>query len=96
MIIRSVRHRGLRRLLAEDDDRFLKLGLASRVRKILTILVLADEMDEFLADAPPGWHVHRLSGKRRKEWSVSVSGNWRITFKEKNGHIYDLNLEDYH
>ena len=96
MIIRSAHHRGLRRLLVEDDDRFLNFGLANRVRKILTVLVLADEMDEFLANAPPGWHVHRLSGKRRKEWSVSVSGNWRITFKEENGHIYGLNLEDYH
>ena len=89
-------HRGLRKLLVDDDDRLLNLGLARRVRKILTVLVLADEMDEFLANAPPGWRAHRLSGKRRKEWSVSVSGNWRITFKEENGHIYSLNLEDYH
>ena len=63
MIIRSAHHRGLRRLLVNDDDRFLNFGLANRVRKILTVLVLADEMDEFLANAPPGWHVHRLSGK---------------------------------
>ena len=96
MIIRSAHHRGLRRLLVDDDGRFLNLGLANRVRKILTVLVLADEMDEFLANAPPGWHVHRLSGKRRKECNVSVSGNWRITFKEENGHIYGLSLEDYH
>ena len=88
--------RALRRLIAEDEDRFLNLGLANRVRKILTVLILADEMDEFLANAPPGWHVHKLSGKRRKEWSVSVSGNWRITFKEESGHVDGLNLEDYH
>ncbi|MDE0122545.1 MAG: type II toxin-antitoxin system RelE/ParE family toxin [bacterium] len=53
-------------------------------------------MDAFIADAPPGWRVHRLSGDRRREWSVSVSGNWRITFEEDDGHIYRLNLEDYH
>lgn len=96
MIIRSVRHRGLRRLLVDDDDRLLKPELANRIRKILTVLVLADEMDEFIASTPPGWRVHKLSGKRRKEWSVSVSGNWRITFKEENGHLDGLNLEDYH
>lgn len=79
-----------------DDDRFMNLGLANRVRKILTVLVLADGIDEFIANAPPGWCVHKLSGKRRKEWSISVSGNWRITFKEESGHIDGLNLEDYH
>lgn len=29
-------------------------------------------------------------------WSVSVSGNWRITFKEESGYVDGLNLEDYH
>ena len=32
-----------------------------------------------------GWRDHRLSGERRREWSVSVSGNWRITFEERDG-----------
>ena len=53
-------------------------------------------MDAFFAAAPPGWRVHQLSGDRRDEWSISVSGNWRITFVEKDGHIGHLNLEDYH
>ena len=48
------------------------------------------------SEAAPEWRVHRLSGERRDEWSVSVSGNWRITFVERNGAIEHLNLEDYH
>ena len=96
MIVRSVRHRGLRRLLEDDDSRFLPHGLIGRVRRVLTLIVLAEGMDGFIADAPPGWRVHRLSGDRSLEWSVSVSGNWRITFEEDDGHIYRLNLEDYH
>ena len=47
-------------------------------------------------EAAPGWRVHRLSGARRNEWSVSVSGNWRITFEERDGGIERVNLEDYH
>ena len=50
----------------------------------------------FTAIAPPGWRAHRLSGERQNEWSVSVSGNWRVTFEEENGCIDRLNLEDYH
>ena len=96
MIVRSVRHRGLRRLLEDDDPRFLPHELVGRVRRILTVVILAEGMDGFIADALPGWRVHRLSGDRRFEWSVSVSGNWRITFEEDDGHIHRLNLEDYH
>ena len=96
MIIRSVRHRGLRRLIEDDNPRSLPPELSGRVRNVLTALILADNLDQFIADVPPGWRVHRLSGDRREEWSVSVSGNWRITFEEENGYIYRLNLEDYH
>ena len=96
MIVRSVRHRGLRRLIENDDPRSLRPDLVNRIRKVLTVLVLADDLDDFLDDAPRGWRVHRLSGERRSEWSVSVSGNWRITFEEEGGAISHLNLEDYH
>jgi proteic killer suppression protein len=45
---------------------------------------------------PPGWRVHQLIGDRSGTWSVSVSGNWRVTFNIDDGEIIDLNLEDYH
>ena len=96
MIVRSVRHRGLRRLLENNNPRFLKPELADRVRKILTVLILAEDIDSFITNAPPGWRVHRLVGDRQREWSVSVSGNWRITFEEEDGYVDRLNLEDYH
>ena len=96
MIIRSVRHRGLRQLIEDENPRFLQHNLVDRVRKILTVLILAERLDSFMADAPRGWRVHRLSGDRQDVWSVSVSGNWRITFEEEDGYIDRLNLEDDH
>lgn len=62
----------------------------------MTVLALVESMDEFCKKAPHGWRVHRLSGKRQNQWSISVSGNWRITFEEREGLIKHLNLEDYH
>ena len=96
MIIRSVRHRGLRRLIEDDSTRYLRHELVDRARKILTALILAEKIDSFIADAPAGWRVHRLSGHRQHEWSVSVTGNWRITFLEEDSYVDRLNLEDYH
>jgi len=45
---------------------------------------------------PPGWRVHQLTGDRAGTWSVSASGNWRITFTVEGGEICHLDLEDYH
>ena len=96
LIVLSIRHRGLRSLLEDDNSRFLPPNLVDLVRKILTVLILAEHIDGFIGNAPPGRRVHKLSGNRRNEWSISVSGNWRITFEEEGGHINGLNLEDYH
>ena len=96
IIVRSFRHRGLRQLFETDSSRLLKQDLVERVRGILAALAMAETMEDFIRQAAPGWRVHRLSGTRRNEWRVSVSGNWRITFEERNGAIKRLNLEDCH
>ena len=96
MIIRSFRHRGLRQLFENNSPGLLRPDLVERVRGVLAALAMAETMDGFMRVAAPGWRVHRLSGGRRHEWSVSVSGNWRITFQERNGGIERVHLEDYH
>ena len=83
-------------MIEDDNPRFLQHELVDRVRNVLTALILARNMDSFISDAPPGWRVHRLSGDRGNQWSVSVSGNWRITFQEDDGFVDRINLEDYH
>ncbi len=44
----------------------------------------------------PGFRLHQLKGGRSGIWSISVSGNWRITFEFRDGNAYILNYEDYH
>ena len=51
-------------------------------------------MDE--VSGPPGWRIHRLTGDRAGTWSISVSGNWPITFDLDGDSIENLDLEDYH
>lgn len=96
MQIVSANDRGLRRLIERDDDSGLPPELRKKVRRIITALRRSRGMARFRAEAPPGWHVHQLKGERDGDWSVSVSGNWRITFYESGGIIEHINLEDYH
>ena len=44
----------------------------------------------------PGYRLHPLQGKMKNRWSISVSGNWRLTFEFKDGNVCLLDYEDYH
>jgi proteic killer suppression protein len=85
MIIRSVRHRGLLRLIENDDRREIRPDLVKRLRNILAVLILAVDMDA--VSGPPGWRVHQLKGDRSGTWTISVSGNWRLTFDIEQSEI---------
>jgi len=66
---------------------------AKRLRLILGRLnVASDAKDMDL----PGLRLHELSGNRAGVWSVTVSGNWRVTFRFEEGDAEVVNYEDYH
>jgi proteic killer suppression protein len=46
----------------------------------------------------PSWKAHQLSGDRKGTWSITVTPNWRITFRydARQREIFDVNFEDYH
>jgi len=61
---------------------------------MLAVLITATGMEQVVG--PPGWRIHQLKGDRAGTWSLSVSGNWRLTFDLEGGEICNLDLEDYH
>ena len=44
----------------------------------------------------PGLRLHELKGDRKGAWSVTVSGNWRVTFRFEGKDAIDVDYEDYH
>ena len=96
MIIESISHRGLSQLIENNNSQLIRPNLVRRVLRVVTALAEAQDISSFIEGTPRGWRVHRLSRNRSNEWSVSVSGNWRITFEEEDGCVNRLNLEDYH
>jgi proteic killer suppression protein len=66
---------------------------AGRLRLILGRLsAAADPRDMAL----PGLDLHALKGDRKGTWAVSVSGNWRVTFKFVGKDADSVDYEDYH
>ena len=96
MLIRHVKHKGLRRLLEDDDTSGLQPQVVDKVRKILAFLQDMEREEELRSI--PTWEAHQFTGDRRGTWSLFVTKNWRITFRidQAEIEIIDLDYEDYH
>jgi proteic killer suppression protein len=92
-MIRSFRHRGLKRLYEKGDRRSLP---PESVEKIERILARLDEADEVSKMDLPGYHLHPLTGDRAGFWAVTVRANWRIIFRFADGYADDVDYVDYH
>ena len=89
----KIRHKGLRRLHEGDDASRVPADFTPRLRRILFRLQEATHPGS--ADAP-GFRLHPLKGDRAGQWSVRVSGNWRVVFRFVDGEVVDVDLVDYH
>ena len=93
IVIKSFKHKGLKKLFTED----VRSGVQpSQAEKLLDILDRLHGTSEVQDMRYPGSGLHQLKGKKKGEWSVSVSGNWRVTFEFQDGDAYNVNYEDYH
>jgi toxin HigB-1 len=92
MIIKF-KHKGLQKLFESGKMSGVKPEHANRLRKILALLETADSSADMDL---PGLGLHQLKGNLKGTWSVSVSGNWRVTFQFYNSDITNVDYEDYH
>jgi proteic killer suppression protein len=92
-LIRSFKHKGLEQFFCTGSKSGIQAKHAVKLRLMLgwlNVAVTPKDLDL------PGLSLHSLSGKRSGTWSISVSGNWRITFQFRDGHAERVNYEDYH
>jgi proteic killer suppression protein len=92
-MIVGFRHRGLRRLFEDDDRSRLP---PEQVEKIAVILARLDAAEQIREMNAPGLRLHRLAGRLKGFWSVTVTANWRIIFRFEDGKALDVDLVDYH
>lgn len=92
-MLKSFKHKGLREFFEDGSKRGISANQAQRIKIRLDVISAATQIDDI---SVPGFDLHELKGDRAGTWSLSVSGNWRITFRFENGDAYDLDLEDYH
>lgn len=92
-MIRSFRHKGLRRLFESGEAKGIHSDYVEKVENILAILNRARKPEDVNL---PGFRLHPLKGRLKGFWSVTVRANWRVIFRFEEGCACDVDLTDYH
>ena len=77
-MIRSIRHRGLKRLFEQDDQSGVNPEHVGKLRNILATLNAAPAVAHMDL---PAYRLHPLKGQMKGFWSVTVRANWRVIFR---------------
>ncbi|HKM47792.1 MAG TPA: type II toxin-antitoxin system RelE/ParE family toxin [Terriglobales bacterium] len=91
--MRSIRHKGLKRLYEDDDLRGVITEHAVKLRDILARLDAAGAVADMDL---PGFRLHPLKGELKGYWAVTVRANWRVIFRFAEGDALDVDYADYH
>jgi len=92
-VIRSFEHKGLEKFFTTGSKAGIQPKHAERLRRQLTVVDHAvGSVDMNL----PGYGLHELKGKETGTWSVTVNGNWRLTFRFAGTDAILVDYRDYH
>jgi proteic killer suppression protein len=93
--VASIKHKALRDFSETGRAHRLPANLIGRLRNMLAYLNAITDPNELTF--PPNYGAHLLSGDRAGTWSLTLTKNWRMTFRINAAlEIEDLDLEDYH
>ncbi len=91
-MIKTIRHKGLKRLFEDDDPRGVNPEHVEKLRDILATLHAAPAVPHMDL---PGFRLHALKGRMKGFWAVTVRANWRVIFRF-DGDAEDVDYVDYH
>ena len=92
-MIKTFKHKGLEVFFTTGSTKGIQSVHAKKLRMQLAALNTATVIDDMDI---PGYRLHALKGNRKGLWSITVNGNWRITFEFAKGDAHIVNYEDYH
>jgi proteic killer suppression protein len=92
-MIKSFKHKGLENFFYSGTKKGIKPEHAGKLERVLDRLNAADDLKDMNY---PGSNLHALSDDRKGQYSVKISGNWRVIFEFVNGDAFVVDYDDYH
>jgi toxin HigB-1 len=91
-MIRTICHKGLKRLFEQDDPSGVNPEHVGKLRNVPAALHAAPTVEHM---DMPGFRLHPLKGRMKGFWAVVVRANWRVIFRFNDG-VEDVDYVDYH
>ena len=91
-MIKSFVHKGLKEFYETGSKKGIQPRRAPKLARVLDRLDASTSPQEMNS---PGYRLHPLKGDKREMWSVTVNGNWRVTFDFEGKDAYLVDYLDY-
>lgn len=92
-MIKHFKHKGLRQFFETGNRSGIRPDHAAKLARQLRQLNDAARPQDMNM---PGWGLHALSGDLAQHWSITVNGNWRMTFRFEDEDAILVDYQDYH
>ena len=92
-MIKSFKHKGLEKFFCAGSKKGIKPEHSDRLERLLDRLNAASDIKDMNY---PGSFLHQLKGDKEVQYSVRVSGNWRVFFDFIDGDAFVVDYVDYH
>ena len=92
-MIKSFEHKGLQAFFETGSKAGIQPHHAPKLARQLARLNAAKVPEDMNL---PGWRLHPLVGSLAGHYSLSVNGNWRLTFRFDGGDAVLVDYQDYH
>ncbi len=92
-MIKSFEHKGLQAFFETGSKAGIQPHHAPKLARQLARLNAAKAPEDMNL---PGWRLHPLVGSLTGHYSISVNGNWRLTFRFDGGDAVLVDYQDYH
>ncbi|MCP5246097.1 MAG: type II toxin-antitoxin system RelE/ParE family toxin [Burkholderiales bacterium] len=92
-MIKTFKHKGLRDFFETGSKSGIQPYHAPRLARQLIRLDSARNANDMNV---PGWKLNVLTGELAGHYSITVNGNWRITFTFEDEDAVLVDYQDYH
>ena len=79
-----------------NGERSRKLPLEAQKIGRRKLRMINNSIDINDLKIPPANRLEKLSGNLKAYYSIRINKQWRIVFKWKQGHAYEVEIVDYH
>ncbi|MGJ8620342.1 MAG: type II toxin-antitoxin system RelE/ParE family toxin [Methylophilaceae bacterium] len=92
-MIKTFKHKGLEQFFNTGSKAGIQPHHAAKLKRQLLRLDLAKNASDMNII---GWRLHTLEGELSGHYSISVNGNWRMTFMFEGEDAILVDYQDYH